>query len=71
MTNHPLKSYRDNHGLSQAALGERIGVDRITVWRWENGKRQPSPAQCKLLTEATGIPARKLRPDLADLLERA
>jgi len=71
MSDHPLKSYRDRHGLSQAAFGQKVGVDRITVWRWENGKRKPSPTQCELLTNITGIPARKLRPDLADLLERA
>lgn len=68
MTGHPLKSYRDRNGLSQADLGELVGFDRITIWRWENGVRKPSPAQVEELVKATGIPARELRPDLVELL---
>jgi DNA-binding transcriptional regulator YiaG len=32
-----LKSTRAKLGLSQAALAERMGVDRNTVVRWEMG----------------------------------
>ena len=33
--------YRKKAGLTQAGLGEKLGVSAQTVWRWENGSRQP------------------------------
>ena len=33
--------YRKKEGLTQAELGEKLGVSAQTVWRWENGSRQP------------------------------
>jgi transcriptional regulator with XRE-family HTH domain len=36
-----IKKLRDNLNLSQEELAEKIGVQRNTVWRWENGKASP------------------------------
>lgn len=36
-----VKTLRERAGLSQAALGEAIGLNRSTVWRWETGKSRP------------------------------
>ena len=33
--------YRKKAGLTQVELGEMLGVSAQTVWRWENGSRQP------------------------------
>lgn len=32
---HPMKKYRTQRGLSQAALANLIGVSQGIVWRWE------------------------------------
>ena len=29
-------------GLTQAAVAKKLGVTVMTVWRWENGERNPS-----------------------------
>lgn len=65
---HPLMSYREAHGLSQAELADTLSVSRMTVWRWEKGERQPDPDKLSDITAKTGIPARELRPDLAEKL---
>ena len=51
---HPLKTYRQEQGLTQEALAGRIGVTRATVNRWENGRR-PSVADAERLAELTSI----------------
>ncbi len=37
-----LRKLRERLGLSQQQLARRLGVDRATVTRWENGTRRPS-----------------------------
>lgn len=65
---HPLRAYRDAQQpkLSQRELAELLGVTVATVSRWETGERQPEPERLSIITEKTGIPARELRPDLAE-----
>lgn len=65
-----LREDRQKRGLSQAAYAEFLGYHRLTVVRWETGKRKPSPRELKQIEKKTGIPARKLRPDLAVLMGR-
>jgi transcriptional regulator with XRE-family HTH domain len=69
---HPLKSYRERHRppLSKADLAGVLGVARLTVHRWETGKRRIDRDLLKKVSEKTGIPSRKLRPDLAELMEK-
>jgi len=50
-------SLRDALSLTQKALGERIGVDKITVSRWERGRVKPGAESVKAL--------RKLRREAA------
>ncbi|WP_449451806.1 helix-turn-helix domain-containing protein [Streptococcus suis] len=37
-----LKELRLQHNLTQAQLGEKVGVKQNTFTNWENGKRTPS-----------------------------
>ncbi|MCR6734474.1 MAG: helix-turn-helix domain-containing protein [Afipia sp.] len=65
---HPLVAYRKENGLSQDALAEALEVARMTVWRWEAGERKIDTELLPRVAERTGIPARVLRPDLAEML---
>lgn len=44
-----VRKIRDMLGLSQAALGERIGVDQATVNRWEAGRHKIKRAMWQAL----------------------
>lgn len=54
MTN-PLKAWRDERKLSQVALGKLVGVDGMTISRWERGEHLPRKEQWAKIEEATGI----------------
>jgi DNA-binding transcriptional regulator YiaG len=42
-----IRALRDAMGLSQAELGERLGVTNVTVYRWEAGAVVPNAAAMK------------------------
>lgn len=63
-----LKDFRKRNNLSQGDLGERVGVSRMTVFRWEKGIRKIENEKVPLVAEITGISPGVLRPDLAALL---
>lgn len=66
---HPLTAFRKSHNpkMSQDALADLIGVARLTVLRWENGRRKIDPKLLSSVSQKTGIPQSDLRPDLAEL----
>ena len=43
---------RNAEGLSQEQLADRIGVDRMTISRWERGLARPRPCHIRALTKA-------------------
>ena len=45
-----LKELRKKAGLTQLELAQKIGVQTQSVWRWENGEREPSIEIIKNLT---------------------
>lgn len=56
--------FRKSKGLTLDAAAELLKVDRTTILRWERGS---PPVPVKRLNEIetlTGIPRRKLRPDI-------
>lgn len=63
-----LKTYRNSKmpKLSQADLAKELGVSRLTVTRWESGKRKIDPTLVPVVSEKTGIPAKELRPDIVE-----
>jgi tetratricopeptide (TPR) repeat protein/transcriptional regulator with XRE-family HTH domain len=55
-----LAQRRKAVGLTQEQLAERLGVERTTVVRWENGDNQPQPWLRPRLARALGISADRL-----------
>ena len=49
MTNTELKTLRTQVGLTQNALSQRLGVDRVTVVRWEMGLRHIAEPMARLI----------------------
>lgn len=68
---------RRRAGLSLAAVGKLVGVDRQRVWAWESGRATPGPARLLVLATAVGVDPLQLlrldpdRPPLAGLRLRA
>lgn len=46
-----LRAWRKLHGLTQAALAQRLGIAWLTVQRWESGD-QHAPPYLRLLLKA-------------------
>lgn len=52
-TTHPLRQYRDEHGVSAAVMGERLGLTRQSIHRIENGEQSPSSDTLRRVSDAT------------------
>ena len=52
---NPLKAWRDERKLSQVELGELLGVDGMTVSRWERGDHLPRKKHWAKIEAETGI----------------
>lgn len=61
---NPIEQYRKGAGLSREQIAAEIGVDPVTVWRWENGKVLVPTERLAKIESVTGIPRQKLRPDI-------
>lgn len=68
---HPLKDWREGLGLKQSEAAERLGLPEPALSRYETGTRKPSLTRAAKLSEQTGIPFEKLRPDLIAVVRRA
>jgi transcriptional regulator with XRE-family HTH domain len=51
---------REQLGLTQEQLAERLGVDQGTIAHWELGTRQPRLAKLQAWADALGWPVAKL-----------
>lgn len=59
---HPIKQYRDRHGISQATLAQSIGVTQGIIWRWEKGIDEITAERAVSIEEKIGsdLPAETL-----------
>ena len=39
MEGREMREWRQRHGISQDRLAALLGVNRVTVWRWEHDER--------------------------------
>ncbi len=54
-----IKTLRRTLGLTQSEMAERVGVDKMTVWRWERGKVRPSKSAVSALEKLRKQAARR------------
>ena len=52
-----VRTYRENLGLTQAALGEKVGVNRAYICDVEHGRREVSKQMAKKLSKMFMISA--------------
>jgi transcriptional regulator with XRE-family HTH domain len=57
---HPLRKYRQDARISQASLGQEVGVSKAQISRIETLESRPSPDLAKRLEGVTHIPASTL-----------
>ena len=50
-----LRQFREKKGLTQAELGNRVGLKQTTISQYENGSRTPTLAMAKKLSDVLGI----------------
>lgn len=53
--NHPLRNWRERHGLSQQAVADMLKVDDLTVSRWECGHTEPQKRHWDQIERITGM----------------
>jgi transcriptional regulator with XRE-family HTH domain len=52
---HPLKAWRSQQGLTQPEASARLGVDPMSVSRWERGEHLPHKRHWPKIERVTGI----------------
>lgn len=57
--------------LTQKELGEQMGVDAMTVSRWERGVVEPRPRHLRRLSDLTGLPVSWFFDEEPDPVEAA
>jgi transcriptional regulator with XRE-family HTH domain len=58
-----LKEHREFYGVTPEAMAGRLGIDRVSVHRWEREQQRMNPAKQLAYAEALGIePAALWRP---------
>lgn len=55
-----IRALREDAGLSQTQLAEKLHVVRQTVSKWEQGKSVPDAQMCKAIANALSIPVADL-----------
>jgi transcriptional regulator with XRE-family HTH domain len=54
---------RKASGLTLAAIADKLGVSKPTVWAWEQGKARPVEGRLEALAETLGVARSELTPD--------
>ena len=60
----PLTQFRKKQRMTLAQIGAAVGVNASTVMRWERDELKIPAEKCADLEKITGIPRKKLRPDV-------
>lgn len=68
MQGYLIKEARQKLGLTQPQLGAALGVDKMTIWRWEHGKVEPNPMALVVLSFMLLVPRDRWPPIVVDQL---
>ena len=52
-----LKAARVNAGFTQNELAKRLGVSKVTYWKWETGKAEPKFSKYQQICDLCGVKA--------------
>ena len=55
-----LQELRQEHGLTQAELGDKLGVTNKTISRWETGNYMPPVEMLEMLSNLYGLTINEL-----------
>jgi DNA-binding transcriptional regulator YdaS (Cro superfamily) len=61
-----LAAYMSAHGLTDAAVADKLGVSAEAVRLWRTGRRPIAAKRAMALSRLTAVPCRLLRPDIWD-----
>ena len=61
-----LRTLRETHGLSVRALAERVGVSKVTIWKWERGDNEPRTRHLLPLARALNVRPEELKATMPD-----
>lgn len=61
---HPIKTYRETHAMTQAQLAAVLGCSDATITHIENGRRRVTPENAIEWELKTGISRAKLCPEI-------
>lgn len=61
---NPLKTYRDENGLTQQQLADKLAISRQMVGMLETGEREFTAEMCVHVEKKIGIPRETMRSDL-------
>lgn len=64
-----LRYLRESARLTQADLADRIGVNRVTILRWEAGQAVPDGWQIRKMAQAFGVSHQIVVDSLPERLE--
>lgn len=68
MVRNEVISLRENAGLTQAQLGEQLGISAVHVRKIEKGTRNPSKDLTERYVTLFGLPADEIFPDIYEKL---
>ena len=68
MNGYLVKEARKKLGLTQTQLGAALGLGKMTIWRWERGKGDPSTTALVALSFMLLVPRDRWPPIVADQL---
>lgn len=57
-----IKTMREKVGMTQAELGEKIGVSGVAIMRYEKGLREPNINTLQKIAVALNVPVTQLLP---------
>lgn len=60
MKENSIKKYRLERGLTQEALAEKLGVNRVSISYWERGLALPKGSRLLDVSTALGVSVDKL-----------